>query len=283
MSNISARSRHIIYNYSTYDTTKIPLEGEKRYFDNILSGITHPCYVLGDGVTQVSALSFIGIVHIETNININLSVLAIQGNRVCIVNTKNGSITITAGAYTRTLYRNEIIEFRYNGSEWRELYRNDGVPPGTILAWHESKKTVDLPDNWVRCNGQTLNDPESRYHGEVIENLNGFAGGANSPDLSRKAQMFLRGGTTSGNGQEDAMQRITGNASKIWMTTGSVNDGVFSGSSKNSDSNRPTGTAEDTWNIEFDNANSIFPNTAKTDDEENRSVNMSVVFIMKIK
>ncbi|MFN3307350.1 MAG: hypothetical protein ACK42Z_09240, partial [Candidatus Kapaibacteriota bacterium] len=53
---------------------------------------------------------------------------------------------------------------------------------------------------------QTLNDPASPYHNQVIPNLNGDPNGADSPGLSEKAKMFLRGGTTSGIGQNDAFQ-----------------------------------------------------------------------------
>lgn len=291
MSNIPARSRHTIYDYSAYDTTQIPLEGEKRYFDNILTGITHPCYVLGDGSTQINSLKFQGIINIKTDVNINLGVLAIDGNRVCINNTKAGSITVTAGAYTRTLYENEIVEFRYNGSEWRELYRNYGMPLKSIIAWHKDfSASIDLPDNWVECNGQVLSDSESPFDGETIPNLNGDAGGANSPNLSIKAQMFLRGGTISGNGQEDAAQKITGSWDSLKLTSGFSNvrsaNGAFSiGAGGNASAGLDT-TAVGSYSTDrmsFDNANSTSPNTAKTDDEETRPVNMSVVWIMKIK
>ncbi len=45
-------------------------------------------------------------------------------------------------------------------------------------------------------------------NGQVIPNLNGNALGADSPGQGAgvKAQMFLRGGTTSGTGQTDAFQ-----------------------------------------------------------------------------
>jgi hypothetical protein len=48
---------------------------------------------------------------------------------------------------------------------------------------------TSLPPQFVECNGQTLNDPESPYHGMTIPNLNGAGG---------ETKYFLRGSTTSG-------------------------------------------------------------------------------------
>jgi len=71
------------------------------------------------------------------------------------------------------------------------------VPIGSIIAWHKSfPSTPALPDGWVECNGQTLNDPASAYHGQMIPNLNGES-------------LFLRGANLSGTMQEDQMQSHT--------------------------------------------------------------------------
>lgn len=68
------------------------------------------------------------------------------------------------------------------------------VPIGAILPWHKSLSgTPALPVGWVECNGQTLNDPQSSLNGQVIPNLNGQA-------------LFIRGGATSGVFQDDQMQ-----------------------------------------------------------------------------
>jgi microcystin-dependent protein len=51
-----------------------------------------------------------------------------------------------------------------------------------------------LPAEWVECNGQTLNSPDSPIDGQVIPDLNGVGG----------TKRFLRGSTTSGaTGGED--------------------------------------------------------------------------------
>ena len=64
------------------------------------------------------------------------------------------------------------------------------VPVGGIIAWVKSfANTPILPDGFVECNGQTLNDSESPFDGQDIPLLNGT-------DESDK--LFLRGATTSG-------------------------------------------------------------------------------------
>lgn len=63
-------------------------------------------------------------------------------------------------------------------------------PVGSISAWLKGlPNTPSLPAGWVECNGQTLNDPESPYHGQSVPNLNGWQGAP---------QRFLRGSTNSG-------------------------------------------------------------------------------------
>lgn len=71
------------------------------------------------------------------------------------------------------------------------------VPIGAILPWHKSLAgTPALPVGWVECNGQTLTDTQSVFNGQVIPNLNGQA-------------LFVRGGATSGVFQQDQMQSHT--------------------------------------------------------------------------
>ncbi len=60
------------------------------------------------------------------------------------------------------------------------------VPVGTIIAWVKSfPNTPPLPDNFIECNGQILNDPASPYNGLSMPNLN-------------TDHRFLRGSVTSG-------------------------------------------------------------------------------------
>jgi len=68
------------------------------------------------------------------------------------------------------------------------------IPVGSIIAWHKSfTNTPALPDGWVECNGQVLSDADSVYNGQTIPNLNGDG-------------RFLRGSSTSGTLQADAFQ-----------------------------------------------------------------------------
>ncbi len=71
------------------------------------------------------------------------------------------------------------------------------VPIGTILAWHKTLIGQEAPDGWVECNGQTLDDVHSPLYGKVIPDLNGKLDGK---------KRFLRGGTTSGSLEDDAFQ-----------------------------------------------------------------------------
>ncbi|MCC6623916.1 MAG: tail fiber protein [Deltaproteobacteria bacterium] len=65
------------------------------------------------------------------------------------------------------------------------------VPVGSIVAWHKGLTGVStLPGGWLECNGQVVVDAESPLDGQTLPDLNG-------------AGLFLRGGATSGQLQED--------------------------------------------------------------------------------
>jgi hypothetical protein len=61
------------------------------------------------------------------------------------------------------------------------------VPIGAILPWAKNSFGVvlTLPENFLECNGQTVNDAESPMDGEALPNLNGEG-------------RFLRGAALSG-------------------------------------------------------------------------------------
>jgi len=81
-------------------------------------------------------------------------------------------------------YANEINEnFSY--------LLNRLVPIGAIIAWHKSMMDgAELPEEWVECNGQILEDSESIFNGKVMPDLN-------------SSGMFLRGSNNSGEIQND--------------------------------------------------------------------------------
>jgi hypothetical protein len=66
------------------------------------------------------------------------------------------------------------------------------------VAWHPNFFPADevpqLAGEWVRCDGQDLNDVDSPLHKKKIPNLNGEF-------------RFLRGGNTSGHEQEDTFKK----------------------------------------------------------------------------
>jgi hypothetical protein len=148
------------------------------------------------------------------------------------------------------------------------------VPIGSIIAWHKSfANTPSLPNNFLECDGSVINDSDSPYNGQTLPNLNGDA-------------RFLRGGAVSGTEQDDAMQRITGSCSSTLLSANSMTGtGVFTEAIIGTPSIEADNAAEGTeyTGYTFDSADSVAPNAAKTDDEETRPINMSVVWIMRIK
>jgi len=123
---IPSRRQYPIFDYSVYNfAANIPLEGERRYFDNILTGITHPCSVLGDGVSQADALPFLEIINIESNVNISLEILRINRNKVLIKNTAGGVIVVNLGTagvpVNYNISAGNIMLFKFNGTDWESF------------------------------------------------------------------------------------------------------------------------------------------------------------------
>jgi hypothetical protein len=149
------------------------------------------------------------------------------------------------------------------------------VPVGGIIGWHKSFANVPaLPASgkWVECNGQVLADAGSALNGQTIPNLNGAAGGADSPGHAAKVAMFLRGGVTSGTGQQDAFQGhrhlpLNGTA----FITGHNNTLAFGATTAGSALLRVYPTSRYGTNGT--------PRTAN----ETRPSNMAVVWIMRVK
>lgn len=146
-------------------------------------------------------------------------------------------------------------------------------PVGAIIAWHKSLSgtpALSAGGEWVECNGQLLSDAQSPYNGQTIPNLNGDPAGANSPGQSAKVQMFLRGGITSGTGQLDAFQ---GHWHEIALAGGgSLNQIAI-----------PTATGTMVTSSSLGNAAPDGTNGTPRTANETRPVNMSVVWIMKVK
>lgn len=80
------------------------------------------------------------------------------------------------------------------------------LPIGVVLPWHKNFTGVPtLPNGWLECNGQTINDAQSPMNGQAVPNLNSqvYAGGRG---------YYIRGGSTSGNTNPSTV--LSGNASK---------------------------------------------------------------------
>lgn len=201
------------------------------------------------------------------------------GRTYVIKNINTGNVTISGsieGSSSMVIRQRESIELISNGSTWVVTGSYQPVPPiGSIIAWHKDfTNTPSLPYGWVECNGQTLNDPASPYHNQVIPNLNGNPNGADSPGLNEKAKMFLRGGTTSGVGQNDAFQGHrhsidTDGARKRTLAYQTYDWGL--------------GIYAPLANITVGDPISDGTNGSPRTADETRPKNMSVVWIMRVK
>jgi len=175
--------------------------------------------------------------------------------------------TFTPGAVISSSQVNENFD-----AAFREIARM--VPVGAIIAWHKSMtNTPALPGEWAECNGQVLIDDESVYNEQTIPNLNGESGGADSPDISRKEAMFLRGGLTSGSGQDHRFQEHSHNH-RHGIT-------AYDGGTGWDYAEEFTG-AYGTSSSYYTNYDNTMP-TSGNYGSETRPVNMSVVWIMRVK
>jgi len=139
------------------------------------------------------------------------------------------------------------------------------MPIGSIIAWHKDLNGVpDLSDGWVECNGGILNDPDSPLNGQTIPNLNGEG-------------RFLRGSDTSGVLQADAFQGHLHN----W-TTRVASDGAGSGSVA-SGLEYTTGSMRDYFGAIGDSIATLGSYGAPRVANETRPINMSVVWIIRVK
>ncbi|MCD4813762.1 hypothetical protein K8S19_08740 [bacterium] len=129
------------------------------------------------------------------------------------------------------------------------------IPIGTILAWHKSYLAVtpDLPNQFVECNGQIVDDLESPYHGGIVPDLNG-------------EKRFLRGSNISGTPQADQLRQ----------------HGHTTSAKRRKSSSKDADSGNDKYSIDSDNA-TVGNVTGADAGDETRPINMSVVWIIKIK
>ncbi len=151
------------------------------------------------------------------------------------------------------------------------FYKSTSAPVGSIVAWHKNLETVSIPAGWVECNGQKIADEGSVYYEKYIPNLNGET-------------RFLRGGSSSGTLQEDttAVNGLSVDSGGSHKHTykdyyAKVLDKLID-ETNDYDKNRYGSTSVSRTS---DSAGSH--NHSLSGDDETRPVNMSVVWIMRVK
>ncbi|WDD97446.1 hypothetical protein [Thalassomonas actiniarum] len=135
---------------------------------------------------------------------------------------------------------------------------SNGLPIGAIIAWHKGmENSLELGEQWLECDGQTVFDEESPFYKKKVPNLNGEA-------------RFLRGSNSSGIMQDHD-----------WKSFSIQNTG-------------PGAYTHEPVTIPKSGINTSFPFgghwsapggliKVKFDSSEIRPKNMSVVWIIKIK
>jgi hypothetical protein len=171
------------------------------------------------------------------------------------------------------------------------------VPIGTILPWHKSLAGVpSLSARFVECNGQVLSDADSPLNGQTIPDLNGLG-------------HFMRGSATSGTVQAQATlahahdighnhtqnshghtQNSHSHPDASWGYDGTATSGVIrralfdfnvddAGTPDVDYQSSATATNQSTTATNIAHVG----NSGSSSGAETRPVNMSVVFIMRVK
>lgn len=138
-----------------------------------------------------------------------------------------------------------------------DMALNAVMPVGSIIAWHKTLYSI-LPSNWVECSGGTVSDPNSPLNGKSIPNLNGEG-------------RFLRGGTTSGVMQADELRSHNHKVITSWTSSNRTEWHIIADWS-----DPDQGPLVET-------APGDGPSVTNTGGSETRPINMSVIWIMKIK
>ncbi len=161
----------------------------------------------------------------------------------------------------------------------------DTLPLGTILAWHRDiAGNPELPDGWVECNGQLVDDPLSPFHQvpNVVPNLNDTRQSWNFRGS------FLRGGNTSGLWQDDQFQGHGHRESSghTHREQGGIRSDFsnFTGGIQGQDVPRPDLPQIITYptQVTVDTMIGTVNGTPRA-GSETRPVNMSVIWIMKVR
>ncbi len=152
------------------------------------------------------------------------------------------------------------------------------VPVGTILPWHQAlTKGTPLPLGWVRCDGPVKKGdegwiPDSTIDLSRIPNLNG-------------ARRFLRGGKESGIDEEWS----TALPKKKPLSVSIAHGGVHGHSIPGTDQGKPkdngfqNGGDHRTFTINIGGGEHDHTASISGGDDETRPLNMSVIWIIRVK
>lgn len=194
MAEVNRRQRYTVYDYSAYDTTKVPRDGEIRFFDTIETWILNRLSVIGDGVSTVAALPFREVIYVETAADIDVSAYNVKGNIIRVHNTDTVDHTLTTGGTpaTYTMHPDLPRFYQFDGTNWIEV-----ASPVNYIPIISLSADITLPnyqgDQCFACNGGAngiIVDIPAAADNEYIElNFKRTDSGASSVTLKSTEQI----------------------------------------------------------------------------------------------
>ena len=180
-------------------------------------------------------------------------------------------LAVSVNGVLHTFTRGDLIsssKLNTNFATLRTAIESTREPPiGSIIAWHKDLGTgavPALPEGWLECDGQTVMDEASPLDGVVLPNLNGDG-------------RFLRGSSSSGANQAAQFAQHTHRNNMVVRTYHSPD--VFTDLNTGS---TPTGVRPGIEQF-YHTFNTINPNVGFAGGAETRPINMSVVWIVRVK
>lgn len=154
------------------------------------------------------------------------------------------------------------------------------LPVGSIIAWHNrGVPNVRLPNGWVSCEGQTIRDVHSPFDQQL------------APDLNKSGR-FLRGGAVSGTLQDAAFARHS-HGGATHGDAPALEDSAHNVMRRVQMCVIPDGRGIDTGHLSYSdtthglvrgvNCASHTHGIPQDGGDETRPINMSVIYIMRIK